>query len=183
MPPKEIVLEERLGDDGPPAEGPQKRSFLVDLMLLRLGRWLRLLGQDVANPENESDKALLAQAKRENRVLITRDRRLFSACSAAGVEGILIHSSLISEQILEMEGEGIALKIDPQRCTLCNYPLLEAKGREGEMWICPNCQKLYWRGGHWKSMEKRLEALSLRKYGRQEIREECYEECKKECKE
>lgn len=147
-------------------------------MLLRLGRWLRLLGQDVANPENDSDKSLLAQAKRENRVLITRDKRLFSVCSAAGVEGILIRSSRIYEQILEMVGEGIALKIDPQRCTLCNHPLLEAKGREGEMWICPNCQKLYWRGGHWKNMEKSLEALRLRKYEREEIREEFYEECK-----
>lgn len=161
MPPKERVPEERLGDDGPPAEGPQKRGFLVDLMLLRLGRWLRLMGQDVANPENDSDKSLLVQAKRENRVLITRDKRLFSACSAAGVEGILIHPSRISEQILEMAQMGIVLKIDPQRCTLCNHTLLEAKGREGEMWICPNCQKLYWRGGHWKNMEKTLEALRL----------------------
>ena len=105
------------------------------------------MGQDVANPENDSDKSLLVQAKRENRVLITRDKRLFSACSAAGVEGILIHPSRISEQILEMAQMGIVLKIDPQRCTLCNHTLLEAKGREGEMWICPNCQKLYWRGG------------------------------------
>ena len=178
MPRKESGVEERPAKDGLPAEGPEKRGFLVDLMLLRLGRWLRLLGQDVANPENDSDKSLLAQAKRENRVLITRDKRLFSVCSAAGVEGILIRSSRIYEQILEMVGEGIALKIDPQRCTLCNHPLLEAKGREGEMWICPNCQKLYWRGGHWKNMEKSLEALRLRKYEREEIREEFYEECK-----
>ena len=164
MPPEERRPEERLGEDGPPAEGLQKRGFLVDLMLLRLGRWLRLLGQDVANPEDEGDKALLSQAKRGKRILITRDKRLFSSCSAAGVEGILIHSSRIYEQILEMEGKGIALKIDPRRCTLCNYSLLEAKGREGEMWICLNCQKLYWRGGHWKNMEKTMEALRLRKH-------------------
>ena len=80
----------------------EQRGFLVDLMLLRLGRWLRLLGQDVANPENDCDGALLGQAKRDGRILITRDKRLFSSCSAAGVEGILIRSSQISEQILEM---------------------------------------------------------------------------------
>lgn len=140
-------------------------------MLLRLGRWLRLLGQDVANPENESDKALLGQAKRENRVLITRDKRLFSSCSAAGVEGILIRSSRISEQILEMAQRGVDLKIDPQRCTLCNNTLREAEGREGERWVCPVCQRLYWRGGHWKNMEKTLEALRLRKHEREENRE------------
>lgn len=171
MPPKERGPEKRLGEERLLAESPQKRGFLVDLMLLRLGRWLRLLGQDVANPETDSDKALLAQAKREKRVLITRDRRLFSACSTARVEGILILSSRISEQILEMAGAGIALEIDPQRCTLCNYPLTEVEGREGEMWICQNCPRLYWQGGHWKNMEKTLEALRLRKYEREEIRE------------
>jgi len=171
MPPKERGPEVVQGADGPPAQSPQKRGFLVDLMLLRLGRWLRLLGQDVANPETDSDKALLGQAKRENRILVTRDKRLFSSCSAAGVEGILIRSSRICEQILEMAEKGIALRIDPQRCTLCNSSLKEAEGRDGEIWICPNCQRLYWRGGHWKNMEKTLEALRLRKHESEENRE------------
>ncbi|WP_273466909.1 hypothetical protein [Methanothrix sp.] len=42
-PPDETPSEERgpevmLGEDEPPAERPQERSFLVDLMLLRLAR-------------------------------------------------------------------------------------------------------------------------------------------------
>ena len=141
---------------------PERKRFLVDLMLLRLGRWLRLLGQDVANPETDSDDALLRQTKREKRILVTRDKRLFSSCSAAGVEGILIRSSRISEQILEMAQRGVDLKIDPQRCTLCNAPLMEAEGREGGRWICPVCQRLYWRGSHWKNMEEMLKTLRLR---------------------
>jgi len=156
--------KEEAGEYKMVAESAQKRSFLVDLMLLRLGRWLRLLGQDVANPQNGSDEALLCQAKRENRVLITRDKRLFSSCSGEGVEGILIRSSRISEQILEMAERGISLEIDPQRCTLCNNPLMEAEGHEGELWICPNCQRLYWRGGHWRNMEGVLKNLRRREH-------------------
>jgi hypothetical protein len=76
MTPEERQAEYRSGEDQPLAESPQKRSFLADLMLLRLARWLRLLGQDVANPESDSDKALLGQAKRENRILVTRDKRV-----------------------------------------------------------------------------------------------------------
>jgi len=152
------IREERIEEE----RQSTKKRFLVDLMLLRLGRWLRLLGQDVANPKTDSDDAILCQAKREKRILITRDKRLFSSCSDAGVEGILIHSSQISEQILEMAQKGIDLKIDPQRCTLCNAPLMEADGREMELWICPVCHRLYWRGGHWKNMEEMLEALRLR---------------------
>lgn len=128
-------------------------------MLLRLGRWLRLLGQDVANPDKDSDEEILRQAKREKRTLITRDKRLFSSCYGQGLDGILIQSSLIYDQILEMTKEGITLEINPQRCTLCNSPLVEAKNNDEEVWICPICQKLYWRGGHWKRMEEMLERI------------------------
>ena len=50
-------------------------------MLLRLGRWLRLLGQDVANPETDSDGAHLEQAKREKRIenKLYIQQELFSA--------------------------------------------------------------------------------------------------------
>ncbi len=103
-------------------------GFLVDLMLLRLGRWLRLMGQDVANPEESgSDIGLLQKAKTEKRTLITRDKRLADACRAAGVDCILIKASRLEEQLGEMAEFGIPLQLDPQRCTLCNGPL--ARGR------------------------------------------------------
>jgi uncharacterized protein with PIN domain len=56
--------------------------FLVDQMLMRLGRWLRLVGMDVANPEEANDMLLLLQAKREDRALITRDKRLATLCKS-----------------------------------------------------------------------------------------------------
>jgi uncharacterized protein with PIN domain len=53
------------------------QRFLVDLMLMRLGRWLRLLGQDVANLQNTRDNQLMLQAKNERRIIITIDLRPF----------------------------------------------------------------------------------------------------------
>ena len=97
--------------------------FLVDLMLLRLGRWLRLLGQDVANPDETTDDDLLGQAKREKRTILTRDKRLAETCQSQKIECILIRSSHLSEQLQEMVQRGILLELDPQRCTLCNCPL------------------------------------------------------------
>jgi hypothetical protein len=137
--------------------------FLVDLMLMRLGRWLRLLGQDVANPEGISDDALLSQARKENRTIITRDKRLFQTCRNAGVVCVLIRSSKISDQLLEMAAEGVPLRLDPGRCTLCNTLLQEVKSEQSMKWECPGCKKLYWQGGHWKKMERMLETIrSLR---------------------
>ena len=128
-------------------------------MLMRLGRWLRLLGQDAANPKGSSDEALLDRAREESRTIITRDKRLFQACRVADVPCILIRFSKISDQLLEMAKEGVPIRLDPQRCTLCNSLLLEVESNSSRMWECPACKKLYWQGGHWEKMESMLESI------------------------
>jgi uncharacterized protein with PIN domain len=137
----------------------ERNCFLVDLMLMRLGRWLRLLGQDVANPEGISDDQLLARARKENRTIITRDKELFQVCRGADVPCILIRSSKISDQLMEMSTKGVLLQLDPKRCTLCNSLLLEIESNSSRKWECPACKKLYWQGGHWEKMERMLESI------------------------
>ena len=132
-------------------------------MLMRLGRWLRLLGQDVANPEGSSDDEVLIQAKKESRTIITRDKELFQACPGAGVKCMIIRSSAISDQIMEMADAGVPLRLDPQRCTLCNGPLEEKEMHGMKRWQCQDCKKIYWEGGHWQKMEKTLQAIRCRK--------------------
>ena len=144
------------------------QRYLADLMLMRLGRWLRLLGQDVACPEGESDDALIDQAKAERRTIITRDRGLFQASRSAGLPCLLISSSKLSDQLAEMARAGLPLRLDPKRCTMCNGPLDEVdEVAEGEMpggrrWRCRSCKKLYWVGGHWKKMESMLQEIRQR---------------------
>ncbi len=138
-------------------------------MLMRLGRWLRLLGQDVARPEGESDAELLHQAKKESRTIITRDKRLSQACLSAGASCLLIRSSKISDQLLEMADAGVPLRLDPQRCTLCNGLLEEKEMRGMKRWQCRACKKLYWEGGHWQKMEKILQAIRSRREGNAEL--------------
>src|SRR5215207_8725140 len=50
--------------------------FLADAMLGRLARWLRVMGFDTAYDPALTDPALVALARRDGRVLLTRDRRL-----------------------------------------------------------------------------------------------------------
>ena len=139
------------------------QRFLVDLMLMRLGRWLRLLGQDVALPEGESDGELRLLAKEECRTIITRDRELFQACLHAGASCLLIRSSAISDQLREMASAGVPLLLDPQRCTLCNGLLDEIEISEMKKWQCRDCKKLYWVGGHWQKMERMLQEIRCRR--------------------
>lgn len=141
------------------------RRFLVDWMLLRLGRWLRLLGQDVALPHEKSDERLMSQAKEEGRTIITRDRGLSLAAGRSSIPVRLIRATKIIEQLAEMADLGVLLQLDPQRCTVCNGPLQEMEGSEGEAirWQCKSCKRIYWVGGHWKKMESILEKARSRR--------------------
>ncbi|MBP7071384.1 MAG: hypothetical protein KBA97_09950 [Methanothrix sp.] len=144
------------------ASGRSRQRFIVDLMLMRLGRWLRLMGQDVANPDGGRDQEIRDKAKKELRTVITRDRSLWQSCLKANQPCILIISSRIQEQLLEMAGAGLPLRLDPDRCTLCNSTLEKLAGGEREQWQCRICGKLYWRGSHWKMMERMLGEVSSR---------------------
>jgi uncharacterized protein with PIN domain len=140
-------------------ETDDEKRFLADLMLIRLARWLRLLGQDVALPSSQRDGDLMHQAAQEGRTVITRDRGLSQSCQRAGVNCILISSSDICGQLEEVAAVGVPLRLDPKRCTVCNGLLDEVKQQQGQMWQCRDCRKLYWKGGHWKGIRKRLAEL------------------------
>src|SRR5262245_11900953 len=51
-------------------------AFAVDKMLGRLARWLRILGHDVAYGPHLSGRTLAERARREHRLLLTRDTHL-----------------------------------------------------------------------------------------------------------
>jgi uncharacterized protein with PIN domain len=130
--------------------------FLVDVMLMRLGRWLRLLGMDVANPPGTDDRELLELARREERTLMTRDRQLAEMCASAAVPCLLVQSSFLEEQLRELSALGLALELNPQRCTLCNVPLAAVTE---QLWKCEGCGKLYWEGSHRRRMEETLQKI------------------------
>lgn len=131
----------------------------MDQMLMRLGRWLRMLGQDVANPDSADDRELMKRALAENRTLLTRDRSLAEACSAAKASCILIKSSKLEEQLRELSQMGISLELKPMRCTICNSPLRRIESPARETWQCEGCGKRYWVGAHWRKMKEMLDKV------------------------
>ncbi|HII06060.1 MAG TPA: hypothetical protein HA349_01715 [Methanotrichaceae archaeon] len=147
------------------------RRYLADLMLIRLARWLRMAGQDVSNPpEGGDDSDLIRVALAEKRTLLTRDKVLAQRCKKAGADCLLVKSSDLEEQLIELRDAGISLELNPERCTLCNGPLEEAGESEkiddparlvggSTLWRCKRCGKLYWQGTHWRGIKKRLDEL------------------------
>jgi uncharacterized protein with PIN domain len=144
--------------------------FLCDEMLAGLGRWLRLAGYDTAIAgRGRRDRDLVAQAEAEERVLLTRDRRLVEIRAAAG------RTILLSGDGIEACAEELARRLgvdwcrDPlSRCALCNEPLRPAsrrlmtslpprvRGTGSPVRVCRRCRRLYWDGTHVRRIRRRL---------------------------
>ncbi|MCS7097890.1 MAG: Mut7-C RNAse domain-containing protein [Candidatus Methanomethyliaceae archaeon] len=127
---------------------------MVDAMLGRLARWLRLLGFDTIYNRDFDDETLINIAKNEGRILLTRDETLFKRALKENIKSFLIRSFDVIEIISKLN-----LYIDDSligsRCTICNTQLVsDASSRK-----CPNCGKIYWYGSHWKDINRRIRAI------------------------
>jgi len=144
--------------------------FLADAMLGRLARWLRATGCDTVQlPIDAPDSALVERARREDRILLTRDRHLLRELRPD--RAVQIRSDAPLEQLREVV---TACRIDwPRelftRCLVCNALLLDVRlddvtdrvppgAREvpGPLRRCPICDRVYWRGSHARRMETAL---------------------------
>ncbi|MEM3607245.1 MAG: Mut7-C RNAse domain-containing protein [Candidatus Bathyarchaeia archaeon] len=150
------------------------RRFLLDGMLGKLARWLRLLGEEAIYERDMADDDLVAKALKEKLILLTSDEELFRMASSRGVEACLVERRPIHEELRLLAGRyGICLELDPSlsRCPRCGAPLRGASREEvegsvppgsfmryREYWICSNksCKKVYWRGSHWRNIHKTL---------------------------
>lgn len=162
----------------------KRMRFLVDCMLGRMKSWLRLFGYDTIYASYEADDGeLLEMAKKEDRIVLSRDRELIERCRQRGIDALRIHSVNTAEQLTEvMLGVGIEPCTRVLRCTLCNElikrlnkddvkKLKEEEGYEYvpasslgdlEFWQCTGCGHVFWEGGHWINIEKMVKLLRRR---------------------
>ena len=153
--------------------------FVADGHLGSLSRNLRLLGFDVVYGQNADDRQLLEVMARENRALLTRDRRLL-------MHGIVQHgywprSQDPDEQTIEVVRRfDLSKLIAPfTRCLRCNAPLEEVPKTEiidklepltkiyyDQFRRCPDCEQIYWPGSHFAKLQKRVEEIRSRVRGK-----------------
>jgi uncharacterized protein with PIN domain len=135
--------------------------FLVDHMLGKLGRYLRVLGYDVEEEPGLSTAALVLCADAEGRVFLTRNRRL--------VHEHVPHRWLLIEDddpVRQLSATIDAFGLDPyarlfSRCIRCNVELDElprdavpssvparVRERYRRFYACPECGTVFWKGTH-----------------------------------
>ena len=141
-------------------------------MLGTLAKWLRILGYDTAYVKHERDETIALRARREQRIVLTRDKEL-----AQRADGALYITQKKVEQQLEEMVKHFSLNIDEDailsRCTICNSPVIPV-ARENvkndvpeHIWKhhhifhrCPRCGRVYWMGSHVEDMVKRIQRLT-----------------------
>jgi uncharacterized protein len=158
-------------DESPKAHPQAAPKFAADRMLARLARWLRLLGADVLFDPSLGGHKLLARARVEGRVTLTRDKRLRTAPDA-----LYLEDNLFRDQLRAVLAR---FPFDPRsraftRCSYCNEPLAEAArdtivrrvppfvyASQQRFTRCPRCGRVYWGATHPERIRRELDAMGL----------------------
>jgi hypothetical protein len=147
-------------------------KFVTDAMLGKLTRWLRMLGHDVEYTGSMDDKEIIQKAKKESRILLTRDLELYKQAIAKGAEAFLIENPNQTANLANLVKKfKFKLEIDEKvsRCPKCNnriravskasvidkIPKITAS-KYNTFWECIGCGQVYWRGTHWKRISRTL---------------------------
>jgi uncharacterized protein len=146
--------------------------FVADGHLGTLVRNLRLLGFDVAYDGQAHDRQLLSVMEREDRALLTCDRRLLM--HAIVRNGYCPRSQNPDDQTIEVIRRfDLFNSINPfTRCLRCNAPLQKVikadvieklepltKIYYEDFRRCTGCGQIYWAGSHFAKLQRRLEKI------------------------
>ena len=147
--------------------------FAVDTMLGRLARWLRILGHDAAYGPHLHGPSLVACARREGRMILTRDTRLVRDRHCP--PHVFVTSDRFRDQLREVSAV-VPLARDAAftRCVECNEALVAVDRTsvhtrvppyvfetQTRFWTCPACARVYWPATHHARMRAELAALGL----------------------
>lgn len=149
--------------------------FIADENVAKLGRWLRILGYDVAYESPTTDGRLALRARREDRILLTKDSDFIE-------RGMAIHCFMPDsqdplEQVAEVV-QGLQLEPDRERffsrCVECNVLVSPVSKQEVKEDIppyvfrthehfhrCPSCDRIYWRGSHVSRVQRLFESRGI----------------------
>jgi uncharacterized protein with PIN domain len=149
-------------------------KFLVDRMLGKLAKALRLLGYDAIYFQGEDLTQLIRLAREQDRVILTRNTKLAARKPEDHV--VRIANDHPRLQLRELHEKGAIVlneKASFSRCLVCNV-LLDVMARkevEGEVpdfifhhyqefYRCSQCRRIYWPGTHQQNMQKRIKEIS-----------------------
>ncbi len=154
-----------------------KPVFLVDAMLGNIAKKLRLFGFDSEYSSSISDEDLIQRAKKENRILITKDIFVSEMTQKQKISVIQITKHEEMEQLVQifknLKISELTVNGNNARCTECNEKLIIINKDlvlnqvpEGilekidDFCKCPQCNKIYWEGTHIERLQRFADELN-----------------------
>lgn len=159
---------------GPPSPSGPLPKFFADFMLGTLARWLRILGFDTAYDHKRTSMQMLEHILEENRIILTRNRRLVERRLLRD-RSLFIQGNSLEAQLREVV-QAVGYSPDPSlmltRCLECNSLLLPVEKDSVQSIVpayvfqtqdsfrsCEVCGRIYWAGTHRERMLSRLQLL------------------------
>jgi hypothetical protein len=152
-------------------------KFILDVHLGKLAKLLRLLGFDTYYRNDLEDEEIIQIAQAEKRTILTKDLGILK--QNAVTHGYYVRATKPEVQLEEVT-ERFHLNKEMSvgtRCIDCNTILETVKKSEiidrippkvkkyyEEFYICRTCDKIYWKGSHYESMQKIVDRIR-NKYG------------------
>ena len=154
-----------------PLKTENEPTFFVDAMLGNIARKLRLLGYDSQYFSDIDDEKLIDGARKEKRIIISKDEELIKRTQKLGMRSIHITKEEEIEQFFEIINsvnlKRIQINGNIARCPKCNS-LTESVDKEiikeripqgvlklnDKFWICKYCNQIYWEGTHIKNLQE-----------------------------
>ena len=148
-------------------------SFILDVHLGKLAKYLRMTGFDTLYENWFDDNEIVEISIRENRIILTRDVGLLKHKTVT--HGYWIRSQKPVEQFKETARRfDLFSKFKPfRRCTVCNGFVKETSKQSvihqlkprtkiyfDEFFKCSSCGKVYWKGSHFARMQKLIFELA-----------------------
>ena len=150
-----------------------KLTFLLDVHLGSLARYMRMAGFDCLHESYDYGDEMLAQLSHSNNyVLLTRDIGLLKRTNVK--YGRWIRNTETSEQFKEVFTHyGLAEIFNPfSRCVKCNGEIStipkenvrehvpeDIFEKHQEFQHCKSCQQIYWKGSHYEKINEILKSL------------------------
>ncbi len=141
-------------------------SFIVDAMLGKIARKLRIFGFDTIYHPNIDDMDILDSSKHYGRIVLTSDKTLFRRCKKNGLNATLIDKRTEIENLVtifrSLDIKSVNSQELPHLCTCCNgllHTIIDKKFIKNQVpdrlfrsknifYKCADCNKVYWMGSH-----------------------------------
>lgn len=149
-------------------------TFILDVHLGKLTKYLRMLGFDAIYRNDLDDRKIITIAESEKRIVLSRNAQLIKNIHSNN--SYKLQSQHPKDQLNEIiHNFNLHQHFKPfTRCMACNgviHPVEKEIIWKNlphrtlscftEFYQCQNCKKLYWKGSHYDKMAKKIKELEL----------------------